>query len=97
MDRNMIKWRIRLTLSDDPRSRALFHEVLADQPVSVVRLVPRGTDTAEITGEAVIELAHGVGLGALLGALHNISPQVFVTRADPPAPPAASPELAVPR
>jgi hypothetical protein len=94
MYRNMIKLRIRLTLSDDPRSRALFHEALADQPASVVRLVPLGTDTAEITGEVLVELAQDEGLGAMLGALHNISPQVFVSRADPPA---AHPELAVPR
>ncbi len=97
MYHNMIKWRIRLTLSDDPHSRALFHEALADQPVSVVRLEPRGSDKAEITGEVMVELGQDEGLGIMLSALHNISPQVFVTRADPPAPPAASPELAVPR
>ncbi len=97
MYHNMIKWRIRLTLSDDPRSRALFHEALADQLVSVVRLVPRGSDKAEITGEVMVELAQDDGLGILLSALHYISPQVFVTRADSPDPPAASPELAVRR
>ncbi|MGO9505455.1 MAG: hypothetical protein ACLPUO_28660 [Streptosporangiaceae bacterium] len=93
----MSMWRIRLTLSDDPRSRALFHEALADQPVSAVHLAPRDAGSAEITGEVVIELAHDEGLGTMLGALHNISPQVFVSRADPPAPPAAVPEQAVPR
>ncbi len=97
MYRNKIKWRIRLTLSDDPRSHALFHEALADQPVSLVRLAARGTGKAEMTGEVLVELAQDESLGIMLGALHNISPQVFVSRADPPAPPAARPELAVPR
>ena len=92
MYRNMIKWRIRLTLTDDPRSHALFHQALADQRVSLVRLVPRGTDEAEITGEVMVELAQDESLGTMLSALHNISPQVFVTRADRPAPP-ASPEV----
>ena len=93
MYQNGIMWRIRLTLSDDQRSRALFHEVLANQPVSVVRLEPRGTGEAEITGEVMVGLAPGEGLAALLGALHMISPQVFVTRADRPASPAARPEF----
>jgi hypothetical protein len=40
----------------------------------------------------MVELAQDEGLGILLSALHYISPQVFVTRADSSAPPAASPE-----
>jgi hypothetical protein len=93
MYRNEIRWRIRLTLSDDPHSHALFHDALSDYPVSVVRLVPRSSGKAEITAEVLIELALGESLGALLGALHSISPQVFATRADPPAPPATRPRL----
>ncbi len=93
MYRNEIMWRIRLTLSDDPRTHALFHEALSDQPVSVVRLIPGSAGTAEVTGEVMIALTEGEALGTLLGALHVISPQVFVTRADPPAPPATSSEF----
>ncbi len=93
MYRNEIMWRIRLTLSDDPRSRALFHAALSDQAVSVVRLIPGSIGKAGITGEAIIGLTEGEALGTLLGALHMISPQVFVTRADPPAPPATSSEF----
>jgi len=86
MYRNEITWRIRLTLSDDPQSRAQFQQVLCDQPVSAFRLVPRSTGRAGVTGEVLIELAQGEALGTLLGALHTISPQVFVTRADWPPP-----------
>jgi hypothetical protein len=85
-------WRIRLTLSDDQYSRALLHEALADKPVSTVRLEPCGTDKAEITGEVMAEFTpDGLTLAALIEALHMISPQVFVARADRPASP-ASPE-----
>jgi hypothetical protein len=94
---NKITWRIRLTLSDDPWSRALFHEALADKPVSVVSLVPGDADKAQITGEVLVELAQDEGLGTMLGALHIISPHIFVTRADSLAPPAARPEVPVPR
>jgi hypothetical protein len=80
-------------MSDDPRSRALLHEALYDHAVSAVRLVASNTGKAEITGEVMIGLAQGEALGSLLGALHIISPQVFVTRADPPAAPATSPEF----
>ena len=91
MYQNTMMWRIRLTLSDDQHSRALLHEALADKPVSTVRLEPRGTDKAEITGEVMAEFTPD-GLAALIEALHMISPQVFVARADRPASP-ASPEV----
>jgi hypothetical protein len=96
MYQNEIMWRIRLILSDDPRSHALFHQALADQAVSAVRLLARDTGKAEITGEVMIGLGQGEPLGTLLGALHVISPQVFVTRADPPAAPATSHKPRVP-
>jgi hypothetical protein len=85
MYQNEMTWRIRLTLPDDTHSRALFHQALSDYPVTGLRLVPRSTGQAEITGEVMIELAQGESLGCLLGALHVISPQVLATRADPPA------------
>jgi hypothetical protein len=91
---NKITWRIRLNLSDDPWSRARFHEALAGKPVSVVRLVPGNADKAQLT-EVIVELAQDEGLGTMLGTLHVISPHIFVTRADLLAPP-ARPELPVP-
>jgi len=100
-------WRIRISLSDDPRSRARFTEALADRPVRLVNMTPRGNGTADLSGEAIVEYAHDDGLSDLLTALHDISPQVFVSLADPdqlageeqqlasPAElPAAPPELA---
>ena len=64
MYQNRVMWRIRLTLSDDQHSRALFHEALANKPVSVVRLEPCGASKAEITGEVMVEFTPDDGLGA---------------------------------
>lgn len=89
-------WRIRLALPGGPDSRAVLNEALAGQPVSQILLTPRGGDTAEITGEVMLDLTRDEGLGALLSVLHTISPQVLVSRADERAVPGL-PETANPR
>lgn len=88
-------WRIRITLPGDPGSHALLNEALAGQPVSQVRLTTRDDDAAELTGDVLLELAHDEGLGTLLSALHTISPQVFVSRADPVEPETTPPRPAL--
>jgi hypothetical protein len=80
--RYMAMWRIRINLADDPRSRARLDEVLATQRVQVVQLTPRPGVTAELSGDVVLELPRDDALGEMLTALHTISPQVFVSRAD---------------
>jgi len=97
-------WRIRVTLPGDPSSHALLTEALATQPVSQVRVTPRAAGAAEMTGDVVLELGSDEGLGALLSALHTISPQVFVARAEPliapthqPGTPAHQPGPGTPR
>jgi hypothetical protein len=85
MYRTKTTWRIQLSLPDEPRSRALFHETLANLPVSAIRLMPGGTDEAEITGEVLVESAQADSLGTILEALHVLSPWVFVSCADSPA------------
>jgi hypothetical protein len=77
----MAMWRIRLSLSDDPRSRARLDELLARQQVSAIRLTPRAGSDAELAGDVVLELPRDDELGDMLTALHAISPQVFVSRA----------------
>jgi hypothetical protein len=77
----MAMWRIRINLSDDPRSRARLTEVLARQQVSAIRLTPRAGTEAELSGDVVLELPRDEELGDMLTALHTISPQVFVSRA----------------
>ena len=78
----MAMWRIRINLSDDPRSRARLTEVLSRQQVSEVRLTPRAGSAAELAGDVVLELPRDDELGDMLTALHTISPQVFVSRAN---------------
>jgi hypothetical protein len=89
-------WRIRITLPADPGSHLLLTEVLAGQPVSQVLLTPTGAYEGELTGDVVLELSADEALGALLSALHTISPQVFVARADPADGPAGQPPSPVP-
>lgn len=89
----MSLWRIRIAIPDDPASRDALTSALAGQPVSGVRVLPgRATASAAIS-ELVVELPRDDGLATVLSALHEISPQVFVSRADPPMPePAPAPE-----
>ena len=79
-------WRIRMTLPDDPHSRALLDQALDGQRVTELNFTPRETD-AQMAGDVILELPQDDDLGPMLGALHRISPQVFVSRADSdPAP-----------
>ncbi len=88
----MAMWRIRINLSDDPRSRERLNEVLARQQVSAIRLTPRADNASELSGDVVLELPRDDELGDMLTALHSISPQVFVSRASHNG---AEPEAAV--
>jgi len=78
----MAMWRIRINLADDAHSRARLDEVLATQHVQAIELSPRDGVPAELYGDVVLELPRDDALGEMLTALHTISPQVFVSRAD---------------
>ena len=79
----MSLWRIRIAMSHDRRSQELLTEALAGQRVCSRLMSPHDT---EMTVDVIIELTDVNGLGALLGELHMISPQVFVSSADRPSP-----------
>jgi hypothetical protein len=79
----MSLWRIRIAMSDDRRSQELLGETLAGQRVCSRLMHPNDT---EIAVDMILELTDVSGLGALLGELHVISPQVFVSSADQPSP-----------
>jgi hypothetical protein len=78
----MAMWRIRINLADDARSRERLDEVLASQHVQAIQLTPRAGAAAELSGDVVLELPRDEALGEMLTALHTISPQVFVSKAD---------------
>jgi hypothetical protein len=79
-------WRIRIAVPDDPGSRSALNEVLAGQPTARLREVPARGGREAKAGEIVVELPQDDGLVTVLSALHRISPQVFVSRADMPEP-----------
>jgi hypothetical protein len=78
----MAMWRIRINLADDQLSKQRLHEVLASQRVQAIQLTPRRDAEAELSGDVVLELPRDDALGEMLTALHTISPQVFVSRAE---------------
>jgi hypothetical protein len=86
-------WRIRITLPDDPHSRALLDQALDGQRVTELNFTPRETDAAQMAGDVVLELPRDDDLGTMLSALHRISPQVFVSRADGDPAPARRPGM----
>jgi hypothetical protein len=78
----MALWRFRITLTDDPHSRTVLNQALAGQQVSELNFTPRTARPSEVAGDMVIELPHDDDLGNVLSALHQISRQVLVSRAD---------------
>jgi hypothetical protein len=77
-------WRIRIAVPDDTGSRSALDALLAAQPAARLREVPGRTARAATAGEIVVELPQDDDLVGVLSALHQISPQVFVSRADMP-------------
>jgi hypothetical protein len=79
----MPSWRIRIAVPDSPASRSAVKQALSAQPVSYLRVAPSDGASGS-TSEIVIELPQDDGITNVLSALHAISPQVFVSRADAP-------------
>jgi hypothetical protein len=88
-------WRIRIAVPDDTGSRSALDALLAAQPAARLREVPGRTARAATAGEIVVELPQDDDLVGVLSALHQISPQVFVSRADTQEP-ASEPERVAP-
>jgi hypothetical protein len=78
----MSTWRIRVAVPDDPASRGALTNALAGQASSGVRVLPSKPAASSKASEVVVELPQDDALAAVLSALHEISPQVFVSRAD---------------
>lgn len=79
----MSLWRIRVAMPGDRQSQELLTEALAGQRVRSRLTSPH---VGGMSVDLVIELPGVDGLSALLGALHMISPQVFVSSANQPSP-----------
>jgi hypothetical protein len=73
----MSLWRIRVTMADGLGSHEALNAALAERRVWSQLVVPQDSG---MTADVIIELPGVDGLDALLGELHMISPQVFVSR-----------------
>jgi hypothetical protein len=86
----MTQWRIRVTVPEAVAGQHALRRALAQVPgvaqVPAVRLDPPGVDVAELTGDLIVELAEDEALGDLLRTLHELSPQVFISRVGAPGP-----------
>ena len=86
----MAQWRIRIAVPDIPAGQRVLRSALARVPGTDLRLDPPGADAAELTGNVIVELGEDGALADLLRTLHDISPQVFISRVPSPEPVAAA-------
>jgi hypothetical protein len=89
------QWRIRVIVPAAPGGRQVLTSALADISVTESRLIPPSGDTAETTGEVVVDLGEDDALHDLLRTLHEISPQVFISRVGSPESSAGDPAIRV--
>jgi hypothetical protein len=77
----MCVWRCRIDLEGEPPETAVLAASLEDCSARLLSIsVERRHDT--VTGELMVDLPHDEGVGAILSALHGISPRVLIGRAE---------------
>jgi ACT domain len=75
-------YELRVDLPDDPGRLAALATVLAEHDVNILSLAVHGKDATTVTDDLVIDMRDVSLLGSLICALHEISPQMSITRAD---------------
>jgi hypothetical protein len=86
----MAQWRIRIAVPDIPSGQSVLRSALDRVPGTDLRLDPPGADAAELTGDVTVEMGEDGALADLLRTLHEVSPQVFISRVPSPEPTAAA-------
>lgn len=76
----MAQWRIRVVVPDGPDGHQALESALAQVQAVDMKLTAPGPDGTEAAGDFVVELHEEESLGDLLRTLHEISPQVFISR-----------------
>ena len=76
----MAQWRIRVIVPDGPGGHEALQSALAQIPADGVQVTPNGPDSAEPSGDVIVDLREESSLPDLLHTLHAISPQVFISR-----------------
>ena len=75
----MCLWKFRIDIPGDPPDITVVTTVLARYPARLLNMsMDSGCKAA--TGEFVVDLPHGEGVGPILSALHDISPRVLIGR-----------------
>ena len=76
----MTQWRIRVIVPDGPDGRQALSNALARVPATQLLTAPDFSDTAEPSGDVVVELGDEAALADLLRTLHEVSPRVFISK-----------------
>lgn len=80
----MAQWRIRVIVPEASSGQEVLTTALAQVPVTDMRLDPQDGDASGQTGDVIVELGSDAALADLLRTLHEISPQVFISRVPSP-------------
>jgi GNAT superfamily N-acetyltransferase len=75
-------YELRVDLPDDPGRLAALATALAEHDVNILSLAVHGKDATTVTDDLVIDMRNVNVLGSLICALHEISPQMSITRTD---------------
>ncbi len=78
-------YKLRVDLPDNPGGLATLATALAEHGVNILSLAVHGKDAATVTDDLVVDMPDATKIGSLICALHEISPQVSITRTDPHA------------
>jgi maleate isomerase len=75
-------YKLRVDLPDDPGRLAALATALADHDVNILSLAVHGKGAASVTDDLVVDMRNESALGSLICALHEISPQMSITKTD---------------
>ena len=78
-------YKLRVDLPDNPGGLAALATALAEHDVNILSLAVHGKDATTVTDDLVVDMRDVTMLGSLICALHEISPQISITRTDPHA------------
>ncbi|HUK69243.1 MAG TPA: ACT domain-containing protein [Streptosporangiaceae bacterium] len=79
----MTLYKLRVDLPDNPGGLAALATALAEHDVNILSLAVHGKDASTVTDDLVVDMRDVTALGSLICALHEISPQISITRTDP--------------
>jgi len=76
-------YKLRVDLPDNPGGLAVLATTLAEHKVNILSLAVHGKDANTVTDDLVVDMRDITSLGSLICALHEISPEISITRTDP--------------